>query len=95
MQTNQNHFEYSVKRLYNGLASLRDYQVQKAILKGQDILIKYQNQKMTIPHEEILKRGTRSNVSVKSKFSGDEYSLIDFRFNPDNKPKDNNQTELF
>ncbi|MDZ7765168.1 MAG: hypothetical protein U5K00_12190 [Melioribacteraceae bacterium] len=41
MRTHQNHFEYSVKRLYNGLASLRDYHVQKAINQGKDILITY------------------------------------------------------
>lgn len=95
MKSNQNHFEYTVKRLYNGLASLRDYQVQIAIQKGQDILIKYQNQKMTIPHDEIPKRGTLSKVKTKSKYNGKEYKLVDFRFKPDNKPTDSNQTELF
>lgn len=95
MQQHQNHFEYSVKRLYNGLASLRDYHVQKAINQGKDILILFEDQKMKIPHDEILKRGTRSNVTAKSKYNGDEYTLIDFRFRPDRKPTESNQTELF
>ena len=76
-----------VNRLYNGLASVRDYKVTKCLKNGEDLTIEVGNQTMFVPYKEISKRGKASKVKVKSQYAQTskkykEYVLIDFKWQP-------------
>ena len=70
-----------IQRLWQGkYASLRSYQVNKALLDKEDLEIALQNGgRMIIPYAEITKRAKWNIDKFKSKFDG-EYTLVDFEW---------------
>ena len=72
-----------IKRLYRGLASIRDYVVNEIISRKLDLIIKCGNEKMFIPNKMIYLKGKRSNQVCTSKFNNKTYVLIDFIFRGD------------
>jgi hypothetical protein len=76
-----------IKKLYNGYASLRDYEIKKF---KEGVILTYQGKKMTLPPEKLKNSFHFHEKTIQSKFGG-TYKLIDFRFIPD---EDNNQLEL-
>jgi len=72
----------TVKKLWYGSCSLRDYIVNNAIKDEDVIVVTYGNEKMTL-YPSDLKKGKLTNVKSKSQFSGKTYSLIDFPWEPD------------
>ena len=82
-----------IRRLFNGLASVRDYVIEKCYKEGKDIIFVLGNEKMTIRNKELESRSFQlSKKKFISKFNGKPYTLIDFKFKPD---KETNQGALF
>jgi hypothetical protein len=83
-----------IKRLFNGLASLRDYEVEEAIKKNEAVQLSCEGQTMTLS-VEMLKHGfSITTAPHKSKFNrSQEYRLVDFKWKPDKAEKD--QIKLF
>ena len=82
-----------IRRLFNGLASVRDYVIEKCYKEGKDIIFVLGNEKMTVLHKELKSKSFQlSEKTFISKFNGKPYALIDFKFKPD---KELNQEVLF
>jgi len=82
-----------IRRLFNGLASVRDYVIKRCHKEGKDIVFVFNHQKMTILNKELESRSFQlSKKKFISKFNGKPYALIDFKFKPD---KETNQEVLF
>jgi len=82
-----------IRRLFNGLASVRDYVIKRCHKEGKDIIFVFNHQKMTILNKELESRSFQlSKKKFISKFNGKPYTLIDFKFKPD---KETNQEALF
>lgn len=73
----------TVKKLWHDCISIRDYVVNKAINDREAIEVYYDNKKMTLYPHDLRLQGKLTNVKSRSKFSGQEYSLIDFPWKPD------------
>lgn len=76
-----------IKKLYNGHASIRDYLIEGAILKGQGIKIHFQHHIMTIPLEHLAYTFQFHKYRFQSKFGEKNYQLVDFCFVPDELTK--------
>ena len=78
---------YEIKRLFNGMASVRDYVIRDLIAKNETLKIKFADKIMTLTPEELKSRQIQIiPKKFKSKINPDqEYSLIDFRFVSDKK----------
>ena len=68
-----------IKRLWHGLASLRDYEVEKYIKEGGVRLI-LGNQSMTLSPEQLQKGFQATLQKHKSKFGTQAYFLVDYKF---------------
>jgi len=92
---------YKIKRLWNGLASVRDYMVEQCITEKEDLLLRLEKQDgttdmMLIPWQEL---STRSFQATKQGFDskvnrGQSYALVDFQWKPAKRGPDG-QLELF
>ena len=72
-----------IKRLWNGIASIRDYQYEKALHEKKPLILECGGKKMTVDLEKGFNvLGTKK---FKSKFTGEEYGLVDFKFIEDEK----------
>ncbi len=80
-----------VKKLFNGFASVRDYMIDRAVVRGQDITIHYKLQTMKIPLDRLKSKWQMHATKFKSKFGTGEYMLYDFKFTPEGEvtPPDN------
>ena len=76
-----------VKRLYSGLASVRDYIVEECLKRKDGLIIEVDNEKMTIPFERLDRLKFQiKKTKFESKYNpGEFYELYDFKFTPDNK----------
>ena len=78
-----------IRKLWKGhMVSIRDYIVKSGIESG-GIEVNHDNETMYIS-PEVLKEGQSQTKEVQSKYNDKKYSLVDFRWNPD----DNNQERL-
>jgi hypothetical protein len=76
--------EKIIKKLYRNLAELRDYEVQTAIDKNENIKIRYEGDVMTLSPEDLQKKVvSTSNTTFKSKVGGKDYKLVAFKWTPD------------
>lgn len=77
-----------IKRLWHGLASLRDYEVEDAMREG-GIVLTCGEEKMTLAPEQLKKGFQTAPQPFKSKIISDmTYTLIDFQWKPDKeKPR--------
>jgi hypothetical protein len=71
-----------VSKIYHGNVSVRDYVVQKAIDKGEPLVIEHKSERMTVPVEK-LGQGIKQFLHLTSKVDGKEYDLIDYEWKPD------------
>ena len=78
--------EYPIKRLWNGLASVRDYIVEKALRENQILRIKLEgtNEHMDLTPDRIKSKEFQiSTRKFKSHYPPyDDYELIDFSWKP-------------
>ena len=82
-----------IRRLFNGIASVRDYVIDRCYKEGKDIIFVLGNEKMTVLHKELKSKSFQlSGKTFISKFNGKPYALIYFKFKPD---KELNQEVLF
>ena len=84
-----------LKRLWNNLASTRDYIIKDCQFHGLGIRFELNNGEfMEIPCNELEKKGFKtSNIQQKSRY-GKNYYLIDFAWRPQ-IDKGNKQEALF
>lgn len=71
-----------VRKLHQGYAELRDYDVNNLIQKNETVEIYYKGDKMTIPANELKIRAITKSKLQKNKF-GKDYHLIGFEWIPD------------
>ena len=75
--------KFTVKKLFLGHVSIRDYIVKECQDKQKDLLIKYEDQEMLVPCQELQYCSSRFYTeTIKSKTGGKDYKLIDFKFKP-------------
>ena len=76
-----------IKKLWKGhMVSIRDYIVKSGIQSG-GIEVTHDNKTMFLS-PEVLERGQSQTKEVPSKFNEKKYSLVDFRWNPDDKTQE-------
>ena len=72
-----------IKKLWRGhMVSIRDYIVKSGIQSG-GIEVTHDNKTMYLS-PEVLERGQSQTKEVPSKLNEKKYSLVDFRWNPEN-----------
>jgi len=80
-----------VKKLYNNLVEVRDYDVQNAITRNENLVIIYNEQTMTLTPQDLKDRVISTSEPFKSKIGASDSKLIGYRWKPENK----DQLKLF
>jgi hypothetical protein len=75
--------ERQIKKLYNNLAEIRDYDVQDAINKHENIIVKYDGDIMTLSPNDLKEKLVSVSRLFKSKVGGKDYKLNAYEWNPD------------
>lgn len=72
-----------IKRLWHGLASVRDYIVDGAVRAKEELLVDLtgKGESMLLSLEDLGK-GKRNKEKFRSKHDGRFYSLVDFKWKP-------------
>lgn len=87
-----------LKRLWNNIASTRDYIIRDCLLHGQGIkfILENSNEIMEIPYQKLKEKAFQTNTTLQKSRFGKNYYLIDFAWRP-LKPtiQTNIQEELF
>jgi hypothetical protein len=71
-----------VRKLWHGCVSVKDYEVKKAMDKGEDLTIILGSEQMTVPHT-MLASGYKNSKPMKSKHGTEPYYLVDYPWRPD------------
>ena len=71
-----------VNRLYNGIASVRDYLVDRALSNYEELTLELveKDEEWRIPFHQINKYGKKSKIVSRSIYTGKPYRLIDFKW---------------
>ena len=73
-----------VKKLYQGAADVRNYEVESCIKNNERMIIIYQSNTMTLTVEELVSKRISISPVFKSKTkNGRDYSLYGYRWQPD------------
>lgn len=72
-----------VRKLYNGCASIRDYNVMECIEDGKKMVINYKHFTMTVPHNKLNDFFQFHDKKFSSRFDKKKYKLKDIKFIPD------------
>ena len=75
--------ERELKKLYNGLAELRDYDVQNAIARGEKFRVRYDGDIMTLTPEDLKNNVVKISNIFASKIGKGDYRLVAYKWNPD------------
>jgi|TARA_R100000789_G_scaffold1118_1_gene3894 hypothetical protein len=81
---------YKVKKLFNGFASIRDYIIKKCVDSENDLIIEFEDKKMTVPLSKLDNPFQLHEREFVSKYDGSKYKLYDFKF----IPSDDKQEEM-
>lgn len=76
-----------IKRVWNNIASIRDYLIKRAIQNNEEIIVELVGTKehMLLTPEVMKDKSFQiSTRKFKSRFDGNEYELIDFVWKPEN-----------
>lgn len=73
----------TVKKLWHGYVSVRDYIITEAIKAHQNLIVYFNNQHMTIPYTELHKGIENEDVFKSKQKFGQTYRLVDFNWRPD------------
>ncbi len=71
-----------IKRLFHGVASVRDYQAKQATDAKEDLVIIMGTQSMRIPYNEIASGKTSLETFQSVHEKGLSYHLVDFLWKP-------------
>jgi len=74
-----------VKKLYNGKAELRSFDVQKCIKEGRSFHIIFENDIMVLTSEELTTKRISSSRTFESKIDGQDYKLYGYYWEPETK----------
>lgn len=75
-----------IKRVWNNIASIRDYMIKRAIQDNESITVELVGTKehMLLTPEIMKSKSFQiSTRKFKSKFDGNEYELVDFSWRPE------------
>lgn len=72
-----------VKKIYKGMADLRDYEVKKWIENGSSVEVMYETDKMTLTPKDLEEKVLRISGLFKSNTGGQDYHLYSYDFIPD------------
>ncbi len=72
-----------LKKLYEGNADIRDYEVARCISKKESVEIYFEGDKMTLSPEDLESKKIKTSGIIDSKFGGKSYRLISYAWNPD------------
>ena len=73
---------YKVKKLFNGFASIRDHILKKCVDLENDLIIEFEDKKMTVPLSDLKNPFQLHKKEFVSKYDGSKYKLYDFKFIP-------------
>ena len=73
---------YKVKKLFNGFASIRDHILKKCVDSENDLIIEFEDKKMTVPLSKLKNPFQLHKKEFISKYDGSKYKLYDFKFIP-------------
>lgn len=74
----------NLKKLYKGLAEVRDYDVQECIHNKESLKIIYNFEIMTLSPVDLMnKLVKKSTTTFESKVGGKNYKLCAYDWNPD------------
>jgi hypothetical protein len=78
--------EITVTKNYHGYVSVRDYLLQECIDKNDKLVINHDKQKMTLVGDGLKTGIVLCPIVFCSDYnSGQEYTLVDFKFKPDQR----------
>jgi len=73
----------TIRRLWHGLASLRDYEVKRLIDNNESVCLKCGEEEMVLTPEDLLKGFDSTKKQHTSIYNvGQKYKLVDFRWKP-------------
>ena len=72
-----------LKKLYKGLAEVRDYDVKDCINKNESMIIVYDEDSMELSPEELENDVKSISKEFPSKVGGKSYKLYGYEWNPD------------
>ena len=72
-----------LKKLYEGKADLRNYEVNRCLSKNENVEIHHNGEKMTLTPDDLKNKQVRVSKEMTSKFEGKSYKLISYDWNPD------------
>lgn len=73
-----------VRRLWNGTASLRDYELEKALKTNQPIRFVLGKDSMTLSPQDLKKKQVcLTSRTFQKKFGVGTYTLVDYEWRPD------------
>ena len=73
---------YKVKKLFNGFASVRDHIIKNCITSRINLVIEFEDKKMTVPLSKLKNPFQLHKKEFVSKYDGSKYKLYDFKFIP-------------
>lgn len=71
-----------IKKIYKGLASVRDYEVEKCIKNNESMTIIYDGDAMTLSPEQLKTERVGVSSVLKSQY-GNDYVLFNYRWEPE------------
>lgn len=77
----------TVKKIFRGHVSVRDYIVRECMEKEEDLIICFKGQRMTIPLNKLHTGKKLTSISFNSLYGTKDYELIDFPFKADKVAK--------
>lgn len=81
-----------VRKLYNNCVEVRDYIVKKALANQENLIVLFDNERMTIPYRSLHKG--RKTLQQHSRFSNEKYWLLAYKWVPDLPKQPEGQLEL-
>lgn len=70
------------KKIYNGMAELRDYEVERLLINKDSVKIIIDNEYMVLTPTELKIKGRISNTQYSIYNEGQTYKLIGYRWKP-------------
>lgn len=75
---------FECKKLDNRMVIVYDYRLNQCYNAGDDLVLRYKNREMTVPHAELKQRAKKlSNIKYQSHFGGEQYGVYHFKWQPD------------
>ena len=72
----------NVKTLFIGKVGIHQKYIQAAVQRKEDLCLKYEEESMIIPWQEVEKKGKIGDEVHLDKFNGNYYRLVYFNWRP-------------